>query len=153
MEEEAMIQTPPQQMPMSMLAVDEGREALRKSGKRMLVAAIVKSTLIVMLYFLGYLLAITIDVISDYMDLYISEMTLESIATLMMGVAIMLIPSTVFMFCYTFSTRKAIKGNEKAFARSVRHLNTYFKISGIMAMVALFSIFVIILFHLWINLL
>ena len=56
MEEETMIQTPPQPMPMSVPAVDEGCEALRKSGKRMLIAAILKALLIFGLYFLGNLL-------------------------------------------------------------------------------------------------
>ena len=154
MEEETMIQTPPQPMPMSVPAVDEGREALRKSGKRMLIAAIAKALLIFGLYFVGYLLMQFVGTISGILsdlDIDISDITLLSLFMSLYVVSILLVPSTIFMFLYAFSARKAANGNEKALARSAKHIKNYFMVSAIVSIVTLFAVFVIMLFYLWIN--
>ncbi|MBR4198898.1 MAG: hypothetical protein IKQ94_09010 [Bacteroidales bacterium] len=149
MEEEIIIQTPTQPTPMSVPAVDEGREVLRKSGKLMLIAAIVQSVLVMGLYIGGILAGNVFLRMYDY--LYVPFETLTAIYMLMIASALLLVPPTALMFCYAFSSRKAANGNEKALVRSTKHIKIYFMISAIMTMVALFAMFVIMLFHLWIN--
>ena len=154
MEEETKVQTSPQPMPISVPSVDEGREALRKSGKRMLVAAIAKSLLVLGLYFMGVFLSNFIEPISAILDesnIDISDITMISILLMMIVAAALLLPSTIFMFLYAATAMKAANGNEKALERSAKHLKNYFMVSAIVSIVTLFAVFVIMLFHLWIN--
>ena len=111
------------------------------SGKAMSLAAIVQCVMVAVLYVIGYLLTYFSLPISDLMyehGIEVEELTLGSVATLMIWTALLLAPPVAFMFCYSLAAKKAVDGNDKALMRTARYLKTFFLVSAIIVMVALF---------------
>ncbi len=119
-----------------------------KAGKAMLRAAIAQCVLIALMYLIGYAFGNSSVPLSSLMDneldIDIEPLTLALTGIIMLWTSILLIPSAVFMFCYAVSAKKAANGNSKALLRSARHIKTFFLVSGIVIMVAVFLAMILV---------
>ena len=119
-----------------------------KAGKAMLRAAIAQCVLIALLYLIGYAFGNSSVPLSSLMDneldIEMEPLTLALTGIIMLWTSILLIPSAVFMFCYAVSAKKAANGNSKALLRSARHIKTFFLVSGIVIMVAVFLAMILV---------
>lgn len=119
-----------------------------KAGKAMLRAAIAQCVLIALMYLIGYAFGNSSVPLSSLMDneldIDIEPLTLALTGIIMLWTSILLVPSAVFMFCYAVSAKKAANGNSKALLRSARHIKTFFLVSGIVIMVAVFLAMILV---------
>ena len=123
-------------------------DRIAESGKNMLAAAIAQSVLVVLLYIVGYIISSFSNELTEWLydkDIELSETTLPLMGLMLLLVAMVLIPSLIFMFLYATSAQKAAKGNQRAFHRAIRHLKSFFIISAIVIMVAVFASIIIVL--------
>lgn len=123
-------------------------DGIAVTGKNMLAAAIAQSVLVAVIYVVGNIISSFSNELTEWLydkDIELSETTLPLMGLMLMLVAMSLIPSLIFMFVYAVSAQKVANGNERALFRSIRNLKTFFLVSSIVIMVAVFVSVIIVL--------
>ena len=114
----------------------------------MLRAAIAQCVLVALMYLIGYAFGNSSLPLSSLMDneldIDIEPLTLALTGIIMLWTSILLIPSAAFMFCFAVAAKKTAKGSSKALLRSARHIKTFFLVSGIVIMVAVFLAMILV---------
>ena len=119
-----------------------------KAGKAMLRAAIAQCVLVALMYLIGYAFGNSSVPLSSLMDneldIEMEPLTLALTGIIMLWTSILLVPSAAFMFCFAVAAKKTSRGNSKALLRSARHIKTFFLVSGIVIMVAVFLAMILV---------
>ena len=119
-----------------------------KAGKAMLRAAIAQCVLVALMYLIGYAFGNSSVPLSSLMDneldIEMEPLTLALTGIIILWTSILLIPSAAFMFCFAIAAKKTSKGSSKALLRSARHIKTFFLVSGIVIMVAVFLAMILV---------